>query len=182
MTRKKTIVALAIVSLMLLPLTLTVACSEGGAIADAAVPDPGDPAVYAPDGWPLQIGDIVTMEERDRLDDEFLSPHVRAIHVVGDRTYAAEWEWAEDHDNYTRLLYAGHFPFTVPWIYEKDEHELPERFHGKIEYDPIPPYTIPLYGGMRVDREGYVAWQEWVTDLRARREQLERERDEERRR
>ena len=26
-----------------------------------------DPAIYAPDGWPLKIGDRVTDEDRDRL-------------------------------------------------------------------------------------------------------------------
>ena len=26
-----------------------------------------DPAIYAPDGWPLGIGDRVTDEDRDRL-------------------------------------------------------------------------------------------------------------------
>ena len=48
-----------------------------------------DPAIYAPDGWPLRVGDRVTEEDRDRLHKKFLSPHRWAIHVVGDQLQAA---------------------------------------------------------------------------------------------
>lgn len=152
------------------------ACRDGprAAIVEAELPEPGDPAVYAPDGWPLQIGAIVTLEERDRLDDEFLSPHVRAIHVVGEQVYAAEWEWPEEHDGYTRLLYAGHFPFTVPWHYRKDERLLPDRFHGKITYEPALAYHIPLFGGMRVDEEEYRAWREYMQRVDERNQERRR--------
>ena len=53
------------------------ACGDApsASIVDVDVPVPGDPAIYAPDGWPLRIGDRVTDEDRDRLRKEFLSPY-----------------------------------------------------------------------------------------------------------
>ena len=144
--------------------TLTLAgCAEDGpAVVGVPDPVPGDPAVYAPDGWPLQIGDKVTSDDRDWLRKEFLSPHQWAIHVVGDQLYAAKWEWPEEPHDYSRFVYAGHFPATLPWRAAANEHLLPEQFHGKIEYDPVPPYTIMLYGRpMRVDEKGYLAWRKY---------------------
>ena len=181
MNRREQVIALTIVSVLLLPFTLIAACGDpegarqAGSVTEAELPEPGDPSVYAPPGWPLQIGDIVTMEERDRLDEEFLSPQVRAIHLVGDQVYAAEWEWPEEHDSYTKLLYAGHFPAVVPWNYEKYEHELPERFHGKITYEPVPPYTIEIHGvPHRVNEEVYRAWTEFKRRVRERNAERER--------
>ena len=79
------------------------------------MPVQDDPAIYAPDGWPLRIGDRVTAEDRDRLRKEFLSPYHWAIHVVGDQLYAARWDWPDEPHDYSRLVYAGHFPATMPW-------------------------------------------------------------------
>ena len=100
------------------------ACLDGppASIVDVDVPVPGDPAIYAPDGWPLRIGDRVTDEDRDRLRKEFLSPYQWAIHVVGDQLQAARWDWPDEPHDYARLVYAGHFPATMPW-YARDEEQ-----------------------------------------------------------
>ena len=127
------------------------ACGDAphASIVDAGVPVPGDPAIYAPDGWPLRIGDRVTDEDRDRLRKEFLSPYQWAIHVVGDQLYAARWDWPDEPHDYSRLVYAGHFPATMPWYARDEEQDLPQRFHGRIEYDATPRYRMAL--GLRAD-------------------------------
>ncbi|MYC19478.1 MAG: hypothetical protein F4X67_12835 [Gemmatimonadales bacterium] len=124
----------------------------------AAVPEPapGDPAVYAPDGWPLQIGDRVSLEERRRLKLEFLLPWpgpvvdrsgywspIRArgwpettpwshfaLNLVGDRVYAAKFEF-DDERNY---VYMGHFRVRFRESMRHFEPELPSEYHGKVEY------------------------------------------------
>lgn len=95
------------------------------------------PVIYAPDGWPLKIGDLVTDEDRDRLRKEFVSPYQWAFHVVGDQLYAARWDWPDEPHDYSRLVYAGHFPATMPW-YARDEEQGP-------------PATIPRQDRVRSD-------------------------------
>ena len=99
---------------------------------------PGDPARYAPKGWPLQIGDEVTTAEWDRLGQEFPSLNAGrdgyALHLVGDVVYSAKWGWT--HEGGYRHVYEGHFPAIVPLPYKQREHTLPPRFHGKITYVP----------------------------------------------
>ena len=137
-------------------------------------PEPGDPAIFAPPGWPLEVGDRVTDTVREQLRKEFLSPHYWAIHVVGNQLYAAQWDWPDEPHDYSRLVYAGHFPVKMPWHSRDEEENLPERFHGKIEYEPRPPYRVQLYGtDMYVDERGYLSWREYqrrVAERRVRRD------------
>ena len=72
-----------------------------------------DPAICAPGGWPLRVGDRVTEEDRDRVRKEFLSPDQWAIHVGGEQLQAARWDWPDEPHDYSRLVYAGHFPATT---------------------------------------------------------------------
>ena len=133
--------------------TLTLAGCAEDAPGMAAAPDaePGDPAVYAPDGWPLEIGDKVSHRRRWELNTTFPGlGGVEGINVVNGRTYGARWSngvgWLPDED-FSRLqplqarlpgshrIYEGHFPEKVPdtyWQYERER--LPQRFHGRIEY------------------------------------------------
>lgn len=139
--------------------TLTLAgCTEDGPGSVSALPDPepGDPAIYAPDGWPLQIGDKVSIRRRTELEEvEFPSlGSVGAINVVAGRTYGARWgngaeavflpdeditpalKMMVDHGVTTgwHYVYEGHFRETVNDMYWRDEHQLPEHLHGRIEY------------------------------------------------
>lgn len=158
-----------------LAMLVLAACQDGGPdLVDTAEPVPGDPASYAPDGWPLKIGDLVTEEDRDRLRREFLSPHRWAIHVVDDQLYGAEWDWPDGPHDYSLLVYTGHFPVRMPWYARDEERELPQRFHGRIEYEPKPPYTVSLYGVETfVDEPTFRAWREWQGRVAERREQRE---------
>lgn len=42
-------------------------------IVDAEIPEPGDPVVYAPDGWPLEIGEMISDGRRFELESKFPS-------------------------------------------------------------------------------------------------------------
>ena len=107
-------------------------------------------------------GDRATDEDRDRLRKEFLSPYQWAIHVIGDQLQAARWDWPDEPHDYSRLVYAGHFPATMPWYARDEEEDLPQRFHGRIEYDPTPQYMIMMFGREQlVDEETYRDWREW---------------------
>lgn len=135
---------------------LAAACTEDGPDI-AAVPDtePGDPAVYAPDGWPLQIGNVVSYSRELELQKEFLRyGNITAMHLVGDQVYGACW----GSENGERT-YAGHCPKKASWdrgTVAERESVLPERFRGRIEYRPPPwfvrfdeatgePYVVPEY-------------------------------------
>ena len=139
-------------------LTLTAACIDDGpgSVADAPDPEPGDPATYAPEGWPLQIGDKVSIRRRTELHNTEFPRFggVSAINVVAGRTYGARWgNGAEavflpdeditpelkvlvDHGLTTgwHYVYEGHFRETVNDMLWQDEHLLPEHLHGRIEY------------------------------------------------
>lgn len=66
---------------------------------------PGDPNVFAPPGWPLEIGDRITTKEYFTLDEgldegpkvpfrggEYYSAlGLIALHMVGDRVYSADF-------------------------------------------------------------------------------------------
>ena len=73
---KKKIIALGIVNLVMLPLTITVACDpdtpESAFTPEEPVPE--DPALYAPDSWPLEVGDTVMSEDWGDLVDQFVRP------------------------------------------------------------------------------------------------------------
>ena len=147
-TETPTLAALAV--LFTLPLA---GCAEDGPDVTAA-PDaePGDPAVYAPDGWPLQIGDKVSYRRKhEEVGKEFPGlGSVWAINVVNGRTYGARWGYGdgylpdEDLSRFAPLnarlpgshfIYEGHFPMKVAdmyWQYERER--LPKHLHGRIEY------------------------------------------------
>ena len=112
------------------------ACIEAGPGAVAAVPEPepGDPAVYAPDGWPLQIGDVPSGKELRDLSDRFgiwRSGFAPAPTLVEGRMHVARYAF----DN----TYLGHFPETFPDVLRPYEAELPPEFRGKVEYHRTPP-------------------------------------------
>ena len=172
-TETPTLAALAV--LFTLPLA---GCTDDGPDV-AAVPDaePGDPAVYAPDGWPLQIGDRVSYEEWSRLRDEFQLPGVEprveplnpaahagytwrspwnrraaAMNLVGGRVYAARIDYDPtkigDYDN----VYRGHFRIRFKEFMRHYEPDLPPEFHGKVEYYTSPPLSHAPPATLVIDR------------------------------
>lgn len=139
------------------------ACTDDGSdVAAVPEPAPGDPAIYAPDGWPLQIGDKISLEEVDRLYTEFLLPWPGpivdrsgyrprpftswesrgspwksfALNLVGDRVYRAMFEVDGESLHWTlrKYVYKGHFRFRFPERMRHFEPELPPEYHGKVEY------------------------------------------------
>ena len=131
-------------TLAALAATLTLAgCADDapGSMIQADAPEPGDPAVYAPDGWPLQIGDRISHAEHTRLFDAGFDvwKFALALNLVDGRVYAARI----DHDP-TKLgdypnVYRGHFPIQFGDWMQGEEPGLPPKYHGKIEYYPPPP-------------------------------------------
>ena len=151
--------------------TLTACLDEPASIDPDVAEDaaPGDPAVYAPDGWPLQIGEATTQKQRLRLHEEFLSyGGITGIHLVGDQVYGAEFGYGAEYGRTGgSAVYLGHFPEKALWdrgTVEERESVLPERFRGKIEYLPPAwfvrfdettgePYVIEDYLKLRGSRE-----------------------------
>ncbi|MDE2982909.1 MAG: hypothetical protein OXU74_17090 [Gemmatimonadota bacterium] len=141
---------LAAVLAILFTLTAFAGCQDAPAGSETVAteaPAPGDPAHYAPDGWPLQIGDEVTFAETQQYAREFpsLSTGI-ALHLIGDMVYSARWGRASGGSPTT---YEGHFPLRddpLPTSSESMEHILPPRFHGKISYiparAPYPPHLV----------------------------------------
>ncbi len=148
-TETLTLAALAV--LFTLPLA---GCAEDGpGVAAVPEPAPGDPAIYAPAGWPLQIGDKVSTRRFRELNAKFPSFGLTstAINVVNGRTYAARFGSGEgflpdedfsdpqlaflrDLDFGSHHVYEGHFPRRVPETFREDEHLLPEHLRGRIDY------------------------------------------------
>ena len=124
-------------------------CAEDGPadMIETDAPVPGDPAVYAPDGWPLKIGDRPSREEKRQLRREFKTPGFNvapafvfpSLNLVGDRVYSPLFEYdptkVGDHPD----VYRGHFAIRFPERYREYEADLPPEFHGKIEYFVPPP-------------------------------------------
>ena len=141
------------------------ACAEDGRdVAGAPDAAPGDPAVYAPEGWPLKVGDEISARRREELTAfgrwregssraEFPGlGAVEAIHEVNGRTYGARFGYGvgflsdEDFSNVTiarerrlglpgrHYIYEGHFPAKVADTHWRHEHLLPEHLRGRIEY------------------------------------------------
>ena len=144
--------------------TLTLAgCAEDApGVAAVPAPAPGDPAIYAPDGWPLQIGDRVSYAEKYRLWNEFELPDLPpikgtpiwrgivplhpspwkgylALHLVGDQVYAAMIEHDPTKVGDYPYVYRGHFPIRFPDGMRTRESDLPPEYHGKVEYATWPP-------------------------------------------
>ena len=151
--------------------TLTLAGCIEDAPGVAAVPEPapGDPAIYAPDGWPLQIGDKFSTRRFRELAKEFPSPGgVWAVNVVNGRTYAGRFgsgsgtlpdedlsdpqlAFVHEIGLGSHHVYEGHFPATVPERYREDEHLLPEHLQGRIEYHPGYPKRPHRYDQRVID-------------------------------
>ncbi|MDE2654449.1 MAG: hypothetical protein OXI71_11640 [Gemmatimonadota bacterium] len=174
-TETLTLAALAV--LFTLPLA---GCAEDGSgVAAVPEPAPGDPAIYAPDGWPLQIGDVVSADWKSQLPNKFLSYRgITGMHLVGDRVYGARF--TEIGGMTPTFRYDGHFPEKARWGPESDREEnerqwLPERFRGVIEYAPPPQYV-------RFDENGkpYLV-RELLSPMHAQREEMRKQREEERR-
>lgn len=142
-------------------------CAEDGpaSMIETDAPAPGDPAVFAPDGWPLQIGDRISHAEYERLFDEFQLPgiepravpkfpgardgrpisspwthHAIALSLVGDRVYAALFHYDPKVGEYDRV-YRGHFPRRFEEYMRHYEPDLPSEYYGKVEYYPTVPLT-----------------------------------------
>ena len=155
-------------TLAALAATLTLAGCQDDAPGVAAVPEPapGDPAIYAPDGWPLQIGDKVSTRRLHELNAEFVTlGSTWAVNVVNGRTYAARYGYGTGtlpdeapEFNVERFgltgshyVYEGHFPATVHENYREDEHLLPEHLQGRIEYHPGSPKRPHRYDQRVID-------------------------------
>ena len=132
-------------ALMAATLTLTAAaCTEDGPGAVAAVPEPepGDPAIYAPDGWPLQIGERISRQENSRLHMKFRTPGFTwrtrsaptSLHLVGGRVYAPVFQRDLSKVGEYATVYRGHFRVRLPESMREQEPDLPPEFHGRIEY------------------------------------------------
>ena len=139
---KKKIIALGIVNLVMLPLTITVACDpdtpESAFTPEEPVPE--DPALYAPDSWPLEVGDTVMSEDWGDLVDQFVTvlQHGRAIRVVDGVAYKADFRTvdvvAPGADPLTAVVgyvYHGHVPIKHFWVH--DDQVLPPELDGISE-------------------------------------------------
>lgn len=147
-------------TLAALAATLTLAgCAEDGpgSMIEADEPAPGDPAVYAPDGWPLQIGETTTRDQRLGLQKEFLRyGNIVGMNLVGDLVYGAVYETTG-----VNTIYLGHFPKKA-YTRRENEHQLPPEFHGKIEYRPAPidDWYINADGERRIKHKHPPGWNE----------------------
>ena len=176
-------------TLAALAATLTLAgCAEDGpgsmieADEELVPGDPGDPAIYAPDGWPFQIGDFVPDDGRESLLAREFPRYggIDGMHLVGGQVYGARFGERVGPD-----VYEGHFPKKARWRPERDraegESRLPERFRGKIEYrEPASFIGFDEDGEPYIIRDSLAAvWPHVLTD--AEREEMEKQREEERR-
>ena len=135
-------------------------------------PETGDPAIYAPDGWPLKIGDRISSAELDRLFDEFELPGLPrtwgeaghtprssyidpsdhysspwrnyvALNLVGDGVYAALIDYDPTKLGDYDLVYLGHFRIRFSERRRFAESDLPPEFRGRVEYYTPPPPPPP---------------------------------------
>lgn len=147
--------------------TLTLAACLDEAPAEIAQPDEtvaGDPAVYAPDGWPLQLGETTSREQRLRLQKEFLTyGGIVGIHLVGSQVYGARYS-SENGPT----IYMGHFPKKANWGREsvaERESVLPVRFRGNIEYLPPPSFVRFDEDGEAYVSPEYYEQRGWPADV-----------------
>lgn len=119
--------------------------ATSGTSAAPEPPVPGDPAHYAPDGWPLQIGDKLTEQRfNETRGDGFLGFHgLVAIHAVDGDVFSARFQRMDgrlpgsDQGPTRHWVYEGHFPgilATPTTDAARAELALPLEFRGKIEY------------------------------------------------
>ena len=174
-------------TLAALAATLTLAGCADAAPHMEVVPElePGDPVIYAPDGWPLQIGDFVPDGGAvGLLTREFTSYRgIVGMRLVGGQVYGARFERAPLGE--AGQFYEGHFPKEARWWPERDraegESRLPERFRGRIEYrEPASFIGFDEDGEPYIIRDSLAAvWPHVLTD--AEREERRKQREEERR-
>lgn len=131
-------------------LLLTFGCEDDprSGILDAEAPEPGDPAVYAPDGWPLQIGDKITLARWEELRDQYRWCYQSFIHATGGELHQGRFRsgpgtladetdrdalwWAEQSGQGAHKVYEGHFP-RGPMPAKCRETE-PANFAGNVKY------------------------------------------------
>ena len=168
-------------------------CTEDGP-AVAAVPElePGDPAIYAPDGWPLQIGDVVWLHERAKIEANFPQlaiittlgqtvplGHAGPILGPGDRFYGARFKRVTDPAIIPgQYRYEGHFPERINSVWREYESQLPPEFHGKLDYYEVSNTRPAVYSGshvviydnpdgtVRVETISTRSWPEPATELK----------------
>ena len=147
--------------------TLTLAgCTDNGpgsVIEADEEPTPGDPAVFAPDGWPLQIGDTLAPGQEIQLQKDFLRYGlITGMHLVGDQVYGARYRFGSD---LSVRIYEGHFPKRA-YTKRENEHRLPPEFHGKVEYYPPPveEWYINADGERRLKHNHPPGWETGAPD------------------
>ena len=128
----------------IIPVAIACQDSAPGTVTDAGQTTPGDPAIYAPDGWPLRIGDRVTWGQRNTLFDHFPNwSGIFAMRLVDGEVYSARFRDVPDARGV--YVYEGHFQQLASPIMAQSEESphpanpsgppmLPVRFHGKIRY------------------------------------------------
>ena len=101
-------------------------CAEDGPDV-VAVPDaePGDPAIYAPDGWPLEIGEHVAWSAKGKLFDRFPNRGgIFAVRSVDGEVYSARFRGPRFCEGEgVHFVYEGHYraeseTFDPETIYE----------------------------------------------------------------
>ena len=147
MNKKKAIIALTIVNLVMLPMMITVACGpdtpETTFLPEEAAS--GDPALYAPEGWSLRIGDTLSMDGRyagewgDFVDQfpsvDYLGYGLRVVNGVvykaGFRPVDILEPGADPLTAVSGFEYRGHVPVEFFWLH--DDHVLPPQLKGVRE-------------------------------------------------
>lgn len=171
------------VGCMLATLLVLGGCRNAGTeVVAAPGQEGGDPAVYAPDGWPLRIGDRVSSARWDELRDQFQVPlpprgqssigprrrpwaatHI-AMRIVDGKVYDALFEYDPTKVGDFALVYRGHFRKRFAEWQRPGEADLPPEFHGKIEYyrspDPPPALRRGEPRGVVIDPNGPPRWDE----------------------
>ena len=116
-------------------------CSEDtpGDVASVTEPAPGDPAIYAPDGWPLQIGDVISVNRRQELDRQYgRFANLNHVQVVGDDVYSSRFRWLDGppgDDGWPPYQYEGHFlQLANPVCNPRGRSGEPEKLLGKVRY------------------------------------------------
>ena len=139
---KKTITAFGIASLVILTLVIAVACGPDAPKTTFTPEEPvgGASAIYAPDSWPLEIGDTIMSKEWGDLRSQFpsvlhLGDGLRVVDGVAYEAHMRSVDVVEPGaDPLTALIgyvYQGHVPITFFWIH--DDQVLPPEIEGVRE-------------------------------------------------
>ena len=102
----------------------------------AGVPEAGT-IQFAPVGWPLEVGDTITNEDRDRISEQFthMTYYGFGLREVDGVIYKADIRTVDilepgQHCRETRIgyVYYGHVPIDFFWMH--DDWELPPELAG----------------------------------------------------